>query len=68
MAIAQNVGRMLTALPPALFAWAAPPGSKVPLIVGSLALLTTVIAALAAWSAREAFQLPLEKLGEADVR
>jgi MFS family permease len=67
MAIAQNIGTMLTALLPALFAWAAPPGSNVPLIVGSLALLITAIAALAAWSARETFRVPLDKLGEPDA-
>ena len=64
MAIAQNIGTMLTALLPALFAWAAPPGSNVPLIVGSLALLITAIAATAAWSARETFRGPLDRLGE----
>ena len=64
MAIAQNIGTMLTALLPALFAWAAPPGSNVPLIVGSLALLITAIAATAAWSARETFRVPLDRLGE----
>jgi MFS family permease len=64
MAIAQNIGTMLTALLPALFAWAAPPGSNVPLVVGSLALLITAVAAVAAWSARETFRVPLDKLGE----
>ena len=45
MAISQNVGTMLTALLPALFAAAAPPGSaNVPLTVGALAFGVTVIA------------------------
>ena len=39
MAIAQNIGTMLTALLPALFAYVAPPGSSnVPLTVGALGL------------------------------
>ena len=43
MAISQNIGTMLTALLPALFAWAAPPGSQnVPMVVGALAFAITV--------------------------
>jgi MFS family permease len=69
MAIAQNIGTMLTALLPALFAWAAPPGShNVPVIVGALAFGVTVIAALAAGSARETFRVHLNDLGERDAK
>jgi MFS family permease len=60
MAIAQNVGTFLSAMLPALFAFVAPPGAdNIPLKVGSLVLLVTMISAAAAWSARETSQLPL---------
>jgi MFS family permease len=65
MAIAQNIGTMLTALLPALFATVAPPGSNhVPLTVGALAFLVTVISSVAAWSARETYRVHLNDLGE----
>ena len=65
MAIAQNVGTMITAMLPALFAAVAPPGSlNIPLTIGGLTLATTLIAAIAAWSARETYRLPLKDLGE----
>jgi MFS family permease len=65
MAIAQNIGTMLTALLPALFAFVAPPGSaNVPLTVGALAFGVTIIASIAAWSARETFRVHLNDLGE----
>ncbi len=65
MAIAQNIGTMLTALLPALFATVAPPGStNVPLMIGALAFGVTVIASIAAWSARETYRVHLNDLGE----
>jgi MFS family permease len=65
MAIAQNIGTMLTALLPALFAYVAPPGSSnVPLTVGALAFAVTIIASIAAWSARETYRVHLNDLGE----
>jgi MFS family permease len=65
MAIAQNIGTMLTALLPALFASVAPPGStNVPLTIGALAFGVTVIASIAAWSARETYRVHLNDLGE----
>ena len=65
MAIAQNIGTMLTALLPALFATVAPPGSlNVPWIVGSMAFGVTIIAAVAAWTARETYRIRLKDLGE----
>jgi MFS family permease len=67
VAIAQNIGTMLTALMPAVFAIVAPPGSNVPLIVGSLTLGVTIIAAVAAWTARETYRLRLEDLGRKDA-
>jgi MFS family permease len=65
MAIAQNTGTFITAMLPALFAWVAPPGAaKIPLVVGSITLAVTGIAALAAWTARETYRLPLADLGD----
>jgi MFS family permease len=64
MAIAQNIGTTITALLPALFAAVAPPGSTgIPLTIGSLAFGVTVIAALAAVSARETYRTHLNDLG-----
>ena len=64
MAISQNIGTMITAMLPALFATVAPPGSTdIPLVIGSLTLLTTAIAAAAAWSARETYRVALKDLG-----
>jgi Na+/melibiose symporter-like transporter len=65
MAISQNIGTMLTALLPALFAAAAPPGSaNVPMTVGALAFGVTVIASIACWTARETYRIHLNDLGE----
>ena len=65
MAIAQNIGTMLTALLPALFASVAPPGStNVPMTIGALAFGVTIISSLAAWSARETYRVHLNDLDE----
>src|SRR5271170_4993790 len=65
MAIAQNIGTMLTALLPALFATVAPPGStNVPATIGALAFAITAISAIAAWSARETYRIRLDDLGK----
>lgn len=65
MAIGQNIGTTITALLPALFAYVAPPGSNnVPLMIGTITFAITVIAAIAAWSARENFRVKLGDLGE----
>ena len=64
MAISQNVGTTITALLPALFAVVAPPGSaNIPLTVGAITLGITLIAALAAMSARETYRIHLKDLG-----
>ena len=69
MAISQNTGTMITALLPALFATVASPGTpNIPLVVGSMALAVTAISALAAWSARETFRIPLSQLGEKNAQ
>jgi len=68
MAIAQNTGTTITALLPALFATVAGPGSNnIPLTIGSITLGVTMIAAVAAWSARETYRIHLNDLGEADA-
>ncbi|WP_426198959.1 MFS transporter [Pseudomonas sp. DC3200b2] len=68
MAISQNIGTMITALLPALFAAVAPPGSEnVPLTVGCIALAVTAIAALAAFTAKETYRIPMEDLGKRDA-
>jgi len=64
MAIAQNVGTTITALLPALFATVAPPGSaNIPLTVGALTFGITVIAAVAAMTARETYRVHINDLG-----
>ena len=69
MAISQNVGTAITAMLPAIFAAVAPPGSTgIPMTIGSLALAITVVAAVAAWSARETFRVPMNDLGKADAQ
>jgi MFS family permease len=65
MAIAQNVGTTITALLPAFFAAVAPPGSaNIPLTIGGLTFAVTIIAALAAYSARETYRVHLNDLGD----
>jgi MFS family permease len=65
MAISQNIGTTITALLPVLFAAVAPPGTaNVPMIVGSIAFAITVIAAAAAWSARETYRVHMNDLGD----
>jgi MFS family permease len=64
MAIAQNVGTMVTALLPALFAAVAPPGSvRIPVTIGAITFAVTAISAIAAWRARETFRVRLGDLG-----
>ena len=61
MAIAQNIGTLITALLPALFATLAPPGStNIPLTIGAMTFAITV----AAWSARETYRIHLNDLGD----
>jgi MFS family permease len=65
VAIAQNIGTALTAMLPALFVLVAPPGaSRIPLTIGAITFGITLVAALAALSARETFRIPLAKLGD----
>ncbi len=69
MAISQNLGTLVTALLPALFTFVAPPGSTgIPMVVGSITLGVTILAALAAWSARETHRVHLNDLGDPKAR
>ncbi|HYC25396.1 MAG TPA: MFS transporter [Roseiarcus sp.] len=69
MAIAQNIGTMLTALLPALFASVAPPGSmSVPTTIGAIAFTITAISAIAAFSARETYRIRLDDLGKPEAK
>jgi len=64
MAISQNVGTTITALLPALFAAVAPPGStNIPLTIGAITFAITVVAAVAAMSARETYRVHIGDLG-----
>ena len=68
MAISQNLGTAATALLPALFVAVAPPGTtNVPLIIGSITLAVTCVAAFAAWTARETYRVPIHDLGNPDA-
>jgi MFS family permease len=66
MAISQNLGTLVTAMLPAVFATVAPPGTdNIPLTVGAIAFGVTVLAALAALSSRETYRVRMEDLGNA---
>ncbi len=68
MAISQNVGTTITALLPALFATVAPPGAaNIPLTIGAITFGVTVIAAVAAFSARETYRVHMKDLGRPDA-
>jgi MFS family permease len=62
-AVSQNIGTLITAFLPALYAAVAPGTSNVPLIVGSFTFGIGIIAAAAAFSARETYRVHLDDLG-----
>jgi len=65
VAISQNVGTMVTALLPALYATVAPPGSAdVPITIATITFGVTLVSAIAAWSARESYRIRLDDLGD----
>lgn len=65
MAISQNLGTLVTALLPALFAAVAPPGAvDIPMTIGAITFTVTIVAAIAASSARETYRIHLNDLGE----
>ncbi|OYO17497.1 MFS transporter [Enemella evansiae] len=69
MAIAQNVGTMLTAFLPTIFTLVAPPGSTgIWWKIGSITFAITIISALSALSARETYRIPVHELGEKDAQ
>ncbi|GGH54310.1 MFS transporter [Comamonas phosphati] len=69
MAISQNVGTAITAMLPALFTAVAPPGAaNIWLTVGAIAFGVTIIAALAAISARETHRIQMQDLGNPDAQ
>jgi len=69
MAISQNIGTFLTAMLPALFALAAPPGSTgIPFTIGAMTFVITLIAAAAAFSARETYRVHLNDLGDRNAK
>jgi hypothetical protein len=67
-AVSQNIGTAITAFLPSIYAIVAPPRSNVPLIVGTFTFGCAVIAALAAWSARETYRVHLNDLGVKGAR
>lgn len=68
VAIGQNVGTALSALLPALFVSVAPPGSaNIPLVVGGITFAVTLLAAFAAWSAKETSRIRMADLGRPDA-
>jgi len=66
-AVSQNIGTAITAFLPSLYAIVAPAGSNVPLIVGSFTFGCAIIAAIAAFSARETYRIHLNDLGVKDA-
>ncbi|WP_338760520.1 MFS transporter [Massilia sp. METH4] len=68
MAISQNLGTVVAALLPAVFAFVAPPGADdIPLKVGAITFAVTVIAAVACMSSRETYRIRMEDLGDPDA-
>jgi MFS family permease len=64
MAISQNLGTAVTALLPALFVAVAPPGAmNIPFMIGSITLAVTIVAAIAAFTARETYRVHMLDLG-----
>ena len=65
MAISQNLGTLVTALLPALFAIVAPPGAlDIPMTIGAITFAITVLAAIACFSARETYRVHMNDLGK----
>jgi Arabinose efflux permease len=62
-AVSQNIGTLITAFLPALYAVIAPAGTNVPLIVGSITFGIGIIVAISAFSARETYRVHLNDLG-----
>jgi MFS family permease len=68
MAIAQNIGTLITALLPAFFVAVAPPGAvNIPVTIGAITFAITIIVAISAWTARETYRVQLKDLGNVDA-
>ncbi|WP_306324286.1 MULTISPECIES: MFS transporter [unclassified Streptomyces] len=68
-ALSQNVGLAIIAFLPTIFTMVAPPGSSnVPLTIGTLCLVITVIASIATWKSPETYRVPLDQLGNPDAK
>jgi MFS family permease len=62
-AVSQNIGTAITAFLPTIYAAVAGPGTNVPVIVGTFTFGCAIIAAIAAFSARETYRVHLNDLG-----
>jgi MFS family permease len=62
-AVSQNIGTVITAFLPTIYAIVATPESNVPLIVGSFTFGLAIIAAISAFTARETYRVHLNDLG-----
>jgi len=68
MAISQNLGTLVTALLPAVFVAVAPPGAtNIPMTIGAITLGITIVAAIAAFTARETYRVHMNDLGNRDA-
>jgi MFS family permease len=67
-AVSQNIGTAITAFLPSIYAAVAGPGSNVPLIVGTFTFGCAIIAAIAAFSARETYRVHMNDLGVKGAR
>jgi len=66
-AVSQNIGTLITAFLPSIYAAVAPPESNVPLIVGTFTFGISIIVAIAAFSARETHRVRMDDLGAKDA-
>jgi hypothetical protein len=67
-AVSQNIGLVITAILPTVFAIIAPPGPvNVPLVIGGISFALAVVSAVAAWSAKQTHRIHLDDLGRPDA-
>jgi MFS family permease len=66
-AVSQNIGTMITAFLPLIYAAITDIDSNVPLIVGSITFVISCIVAISAWSAPETHRIHLNDLGTPDA-
>jgi MFS family permease len=66
-AVSQNIGTMITAFLPLIYAAITDIDSNVPLIVGGITFAISCIVAISAWSAPETFRVHLNDLGTPDA-